>query len=138
MSKVSEKQPLKLQDHKLQLLLQEQQQQQHGSINQPCCFCAATSHGCSGASNTSGIVVPLSQTTTITAASSAVPLSASVGNVSAISNNKNKQMTNMNTSLGDIATGMMLATGFAHWGWGYGLGWNKPDKPAILGRLSSS
>jgi hypothetical protein len=46
--------------------------------------------------------------------------------------------TNMNTSLGDIATGMMLATGFAHWGWGYGLGWNKPDKPAILGRIAAA
>lgn len=135
MSKVSEKQkPLQLQDHKLQLLLQEQQQQQHGSINQPCCFCAATSHGCSGISNASGIA-PAASTGTA-AAVPVVPLSASVGNVSAINNKK--MTTNMNTSLGDIATGMMLATGFAHWGWGYGLGWNKPDKPAILGRIAAA
>jgi hypothetical protein len=25
-----------------------------------------------------------------------------------------------------MTTGVMLATGFTTWGWGYGLGWSKP------------
>ena len=37
--------------------------------------------------------------------------------------------------LGEIATGVMMATGFTTWGWGYGLGWNKPDKPLLLSKF---
>ena len=78
----------------------------HVGSHQPCCLCAATGHGCGGAV---GSVVPPTNNAVV------------VVNPS----------TAKNPSLGDIATGMMLATGFAHWGWGYGLGWNRPDKPFI-------
>lgn len=76
----------------------------HVGSNQPCCLCAATGHGCGGAV---GSVVPPANNVVV------------------------NPPTAKNPSLGDIATGMMLATGFAHWGWGYGLGWNRPDKPFI-------
>lgn len=77
--------------------------------HQPCCLCAASGHGCGVVAST-GPVVPA-----ITAATAAIK----------------KKDTSVNSSLGEIATGMMLATGFAHWGWGYGLGWNKPEKSII-------
>ncbi|KZS12882.1 Uncharacterized protein APZ42_022120 [Daphnia magna] len=79
--------------------------------HQPCCLCAASGHGCGVVAST-GPVVPA-----ITAATAAIK----------------KKDTSVNSSLGEIATGMMLATGFAHWGWGYGLGWNKPEKSIIGG-----
>lgn len=83
-----------------------EKQPEHVGSHQPCCLCAASGHGCGGAVLAStGPVVP--------------------------SAGLKKNDNSVNSSLGEIATGMMLATGFAHWGWGYGLGWNKPDKPII-------
>lgn len=79
---------------------------EHGGGEQACCLCAGSGHGCGG---TSGVVA-----------------SASGGAVIKRSDSK------LNGPLGEIATGVMLATGFAHWGWGHGLGWYKPDK-VILG-----
>lgn len=102
-----------------QILAEEQLQ--HVGSHQPCCLCAATGHGCGGAINP----VP---SASIISGTAPVPAGSESGGVVA-----NKA----NPSLGDIATGMMLATGFTHWGWGYGLGWNKPDKSMILGKGNS-
>lgn len=91
---------------------QHLQQQDHVDVaggHQPCCLCAASGHGC-------GVVVAPSM-------GPVVPAAATTG--------IKKKDTSVNSSLGEIATGMMLATGFAHWGWGYGLGWNKPEKSII-------
>ncbi|XP_057378988.1 uncharacterized protein LOC130701054 isoform X2 [Daphnia carinata] len=97
--------------------LQQQDQVDVIGSHQPCCLCAASGHGCGVvASTTTGPVVPA-----ITAATAAIK----------------KKDTSVNSSLGEIATGMMLATGFAHWGWGYGLGWNKPEKSIIGGYLEN-
>ncbi|XP_046631708.1 uncharacterized protein LOC124311312 isoform X2 [Daphnia pulicaria] len=94
----------------------QQLQQEHVHIvgsHQPCCLCAASGHGCgaTAVASSTGAVVP--------AAAAAAGMK--------------KKDNSVNSSLGEIATGMMLATGFAHWGWGYGLGWNKPDKSIIGG-----
>jgi hypothetical protein len=97
----------------------EKQQLQQEDVHlvgshQPCCLCAASGHGCGGTvvASSTGAVVPA---ITATAAGTGMK----------------KKDNSVNSSLGEIATGMMLATGFAHWGWGYGLGWNKPDKSII-------
>ena len=92
----------------IKAIAEKQPPVEHVGSHQPCCLCAASGHGCGGGSavTSSGPAV-LPTTTTVAPALK-------------------------NCSLGEIATGMMLATGFAHWGWGYGLGWNKPDK-AIIG-----
>lgn len=89
----------------------QQLQQEHVHMvgsHQPCCLCAASGHGCGG---------------TVVASSTGAVVPAATG--------MKKKDNSVNSSLGEIATGMMLATGFAHWGWGYGLGWNKPDKSII-------
>ena len=95
-------------------MLEQEQQQQHVGSHQPCCLCAASGHG------GGGVLVP----------SSMGGQPVAVPSITAASGVR-KSENSVNSSLGEIATGMMLATGFAHWGWGYGLGWNKPDKPII-------
>ena len=40
--------------------------------------------------------------------------------------NQSGNVAPVSSTVGEMTTGVMLATGFTTWGWGYGLGWSKP------------